>query len=266
MGITLAHIPARAQTPQHGNSAFIMGCGASSQPDKQSPEQKPQPAPVIPKEEQISLGEAEKKDSDPKAETGLSKEEALKVGEANNFNAKEPVAMEFGNDQFKNRTPEEQEAAALKIQNKARGKQAVEEVEKKKAAVAADPSADSKGHAARTEDAEAYDAKLMAGKAGKTEGEAAPAAEEAPAVDMRGSAEEQEAAALRIQNEQRRKQAVEEVEKKKAAVAADPSADSKGHAARTEDAEAYDAKLMAGKAGNTEGEAAPAAEEAPAAE
>merc|ERR1711865_968339 len=222
------------------NSAFIMGCGASSQPDKQSPEQKPQPAPVIPKEEQISLGEAGKKDSDPKAETGLSKEEALKVGEANNFNAKEPVAMEFGNDQFKNRTPEE--------------------LEKKKAAVAADPSADSKGHAARTEDAEAYDAKLMAGKAGKTEGEAAPAAEEAPAVDMRGSAEEQEAAALRIQNEQRRKQAVEEVEKKKAAVAADPSADSKGHAARTEDAEAYDAKLMAGKAGKTEGEAAPAAE------
>merc|ERR1711865_1371047 len=134
---------------------------------------------------------------------------------------------------------EEQEAAALRIQNEQRRKQAVEEVEKKKAAVAADPSADSKGHAARTEDAEAYDAKLMAGKAGKTEGEAAPAAEEAPATDMRGSAEEQEAAALRIQNEQRRKQAVEEVEKKKAAVAADPSADSKGHAARTEDAEAY---------------------------
>merc|ERR1712086_713291 len=119
---------------------------------------------------------------------------------------------------------EEQEAAALRIQNEQRRKQAVEEVEKKKAAVAADPSADSKGHAARTEDAGAYDAKLMAGKAGKTEGEAAPAAEEAPAVDMRGSAEEQEAAALRIQNEQRRKQAVEEVEKK-AAVAADPSAD-----------------------------------------
>merc|ERR1712232_1382280 len=111
-----------------------------------------------------------------------------------------------------------------------------EEVERKKAAAAADPSADSKGHAARTEDAEAYDAKLMAGKAGKAEAEAAPAVEEAPAVDKRGTAEEQEAAALKIQNEARRKLAVEEVERKKAAAAADPSSDSKGHAARTEDA------------------------------
>ena len=43
---------------------------------------------------------------------------------------------------------------------------------------------------------------------------------------MRGSTGEH--AALRIQNEARRKQVVEEVEKKKAAVAADSSVDSKG--------------------------------------
>merc|ERR1711865_922121 len=137
---------------------------------------------------------------------------------------------------------EEQEAAALKIQNEARRKAALEEVAKRKAAAAADPSAASKGNQAKNADAEAYDAKLMAGKAGKVdvsavkaktkgallgglksgaleaavakmeadEEAAAPAAEEAAAADQRGSIEEQEAAALKIQNEARRKAALEE--------------------------------------------------------
>merc|ERR1711865_355980 len=74
----------------------------------------------------------------------------------------------------------------------------------------------------------------------------------AAAADQRGSIEEQEAAALKIQNEARRKAALEEVAKRKAAAAADPSAASKGNQAKNADAEAYDAKLMAGKAGKVD--------------
>jgi len=76
--------------------------------------------------------------------------------------------------------------------------------------------------------------------------------EEPPAVDHRGTIDEQEAAALKIQNEARRKAALEKVAKRKAEAAVDPSAASKGHAARAEDKDGYDAKLMAGKKGKVD--------------